>query len=74
MMKEYDADYVCKLEEQVKDLKQELHIWRMNGVMLDLETRLALYTRDMERVRALMDEEDQREAERVDELMVEAGL
>lgn len=74
MMKAYDADYVQGLERRLKEVEYELHVWKMNGVMLDLEARLALYTRDMERVRDKMDEDARRAAERIDELMIEAGL
>lgn len=74
MKHEYDTEYVSNLERRVQELEKELHTWKMNGVMLDVETRAALYFREMERVRDKMDEDERREAERADEIMLEAGL
>lgn len=74
MKREYETGYVDNLEARVQELERELHIWEMNGVMLDVETRAALYFREMERIREKMDEDERREAERADEIMLEAGL
>ena len=74
MKREYDTEYVSGLEARVEELEKELHVWEMNGVMLDIETRAALYIREMERIRDKMDEDERREAERADAIMLEAGL
>ena len=42
--------------------------------MLDVDVRAALYIREMERIREKMDEDERRDAERADELMLESGL
>lgn len=74
MKREYDVEYVSELETRVQELERELHVWQMNGVMLDVDVRAALYIREMERIREKMDEDERRDAERADELMLESGL
>lgn len=74
MKREYDVEYVSELETRVQELERELHVWEMNGVMLDVDVRAALYIREMERIREKMDEDERKEAEQADEIMLEAGL
>ena len=74
MKKVYESDDVSGLEKRVSELETEVRAWHLHGVYLTLEEEYAVWERKEEEERAQMDEEERREAERIDDILQGMGF
>lgn len=74
MQKMYDSDYVAGLERKVKELENELRVWKFNSVYLDIDEKYAVWAREEDERVEQLDAAERREMERIDDILEDLGL
>lgn len=60
MIKQYDTEYVKKLEQRIKELETELRGWHINGIWLTPEDRFLVYEQEQAEIEQLIQEREEK--------------
>jgi hypothetical protein len=60
MMKQYDTEYVHKLEQRIQELETELRGWHVNGVWLTPDDRHLVYEQEYAEIEQLIQEREEK--------------
>ena len=60
MIKQYDTEYVKKLEQRIKELETELRGWHIHGIWLTPEDRFLVYEQEQAEVEQLIQEREEK--------------